>query len=57
VEQAAAGGAQLVVLPEFMPNGYSLGFDAWDSAELQGGATEQWLAQTAQRLGIHLGTA
>lgn len=57
VEQAAAAGAQLVVLPEFMPNGYSLGYDAWDSAETREGPTERWLMETAQRLNVYVGTS
>jgi N-carbamoylputrescine amidase len=57
VERAASAGAVLVALPEFMPGGYSLGYDAWDAAEPQGGATERWLEELAKRLGIHVGTS
>ena len=57
IERASADGAQLVVLPEFMPTGYSLDFDAWDAAEPRGGPTERWLTAQASRLGMHVGTS
>ena len=56
VEEAAEKGASLVVLPEFMPNGYI--YDSgmmWDTAEREGGPTSTWMKETSSRLGIWLG--
>lgn len=58
VEQAAGQGAQLVLLPELTPGGYCLTERIWDTAEpASGGVSTRWLCQTAQRLGIYLGTS
>jgi N-carbamoylputrescine amidase len=56
-EQAHAQGAQLVLFPEFMPQGYRLTPALWDAAEAFDGPTTRWLAATARRLGIYLGTS
>lgn len=56
-ESAYAQGAQLVLFPEFMPQGYRLTPDLWDAAEPFDGLTTQWLAETSRRLGIYLGTS
>ena len=56
-EEAAKQGAKLVVLPEFMPNGYNYKKDIWDTAEPREGPTMQWLKETSQRLGVWLGTS
>ncbi|NUM46562.1 MAG: carbon-nitrogen hydrolase family protein [Anaerolineales bacterium] len=56
-EQAKIQGAQLVLFPEFMPQGYLLTPALWDSAEPFDGPTTRWLAETARRLGIYLGTS
>lgn len=56
-EQAHAQGAQLVLFPEFMPQGYLLTPALWDSAEAFDGPTTRWLAETSRRLGIYLGTS
>ena len=56
-EQAQAQGAQLVLFPEFMPQGYLLTSALWDSAEPFNGPTTRWLSETARRLGIYLGTS
>ena len=56
-EQAQAQGAQLVLFPEFMPQGYLLTSALWDSAEPFDGPTTCWLSETSRRLGIHLGTS
>lgn len=56
-ESAYAQGAQLVLFPEFMPQGYRLTPDLWDAAEPFNGLTTQWLAETSRRLGIYLGTS
>lgn len=55
VEQAAAHGAELVVLPELFSCGYLPNRTVWDAAEPPHGSTAQWLAATARRLGIYLG--
>jgi N-carbamoylputrescine amidase len=57
VARAAADGAQLVLLPELMATHYVFTADMWDSAEPDQGPTVQWLRETAQRLGIWLGTS
>lgn len=56
-EQAQARGAQLVLFPEFMPQGYLLTPALWDSAERFDDPTTRWLAETARRLGIYVGTS
>ncbi|NMB90003.1 MAG: carbon-nitrogen hydrolase family protein [Chloroflexi bacterium] len=53
--EAAGQGAQLIVLPELAASGYSLSRKLWDAAEQRGGQTQQWLQETAQRLGVYLG--
>lgn len=55
VEQAAAQGAELVLLPELMPGGYLLTEDIWNTAERATGPSVAWLKQTAHRFGIFLG--
>jgi predicted amidohydrolase len=57
VARAAADGAQLVLLPELMATHYVFTADMWDSAEPDQGPTVRWLRDTAQRLGIWLGTS
>jgi N-carbamoylputrescine amidase len=56
IEQAKQEGAQLVLLPEFMPTGYFLGEDIWEAAESAGGPTVTWLRHNSKGLGIWLGT-
>jgi N-carbamoylputrescine amidase len=55
IEQAAARGASLVVLPELFSCGYVANRAIWDMAEAREGGTARWLAATAARLGIYLG--
>jgi hypothetical protein len=55
VEQAAAQGASMVVLPELFSCGYVPNRAVWETAEARGGQTDRWLAATARRLGIYLG--
>lgn len=57
VEQAAASGAKLVLLPELMSGGYTLTEAIWDTAEPFDGITTQWLRTLGKRLGIYLGTS
>ncbi|MBW2537885.1 MAG: carbon-nitrogen hydrolase family protein [Deltaproteobacteria bacterium] len=56
-EEAAERGAQLVVLPEFLPTGYVYAPEIWDAAEPADGPTVRWLIGQAKRLGVHLGTS
>jgi len=55
IEQAAAQGACLVVLPELFSCGYVASRAVWDTTEARDGGTARWLAATAARLGIYLG--
>ncbi len=55
VEQAAAQGASIVVLPELFSCGYVPNRAVWEAAEARGGRADRWLAATAGRLGIYLG--
>lgn len=57
VEEAAARGARLILLPEFMPTGYSYTKEIWDAAEPTEGPTVKWLKANSKRLGIWLGTS
>lgn len=57
VEQAAHAGAELVLLPEFMPCGYLYDEAAWQAAEPAGGITDTWLAETARRQNLLVGTS
>ena len=56
-EQAKMQDAQLVLFPEFMPQGYLLTPALWDSAEPFDGPTTRWQSETSRRLGIYLGTS
>lgn len=51
VEQAAAQGAQIILLPEFMPPGYSLTTGMWDCGEPREGKTVAWLKEGEWRQG------
>jgi len=53
--QVAAAGAELALLPELFSTGFELNANAWQSAEPQGGPTENWLVKTARRHGVHIG--
>jgi len=57
VEQAAACGAKLVLLPELTPGGYTLTEAIWDTAEPFNGTTTKWLQGLGQRMGIYIGTS
>lgn len=53
--QAAAQGAELVLLPELFSTGFEINAHAWESAEPQGGATESWLRESARQYGCYIG--
>jgi N-carbamoylputrescine amidase len=55
VAEAAARGAQLVLLPEMFANPFRFDGSAWPTASPRGGRHEQWLAATARRYGVFLG--
>jgi N-carbamoylputrescine amidase len=57
VEQAAKGGARLILLPEFMPVGYIFSTAIWDGAEPKHGPTVQWLKENSRKYGIWIGTS
>jgi N-carbamoylputrescine amidase len=57
VETTQQQGAQIVLLPELMPSGYTLTEEIWDYAEPFSGPTVAWLTHTAKRLNIYLGTS
>ena len=57
VNDAAARGAKLILLPEFMPTGYRMTRAIWDAAEPKQGTTVEWLLQNSRRLGVWLGTS
>ncbi|MEW8437117.1 MAG: carbon-nitrogen hydrolase family protein [Candidatus Thiodiazotropha taylori] len=55
IAKAVENGAQLVLLPELMPSGYTLSEDIWNSAETIEGESVNWLLSTAKHFGIYLG--
>lgn len=55
--EASQNGAQLVLFPEFMPQGYRLTPDLWDAAEPFDGPTTRWLRETAQNYNVFTGTS
>src|SRR4030066_473425 len=57
IEKASKDGAELVLLPEFMPTGYLLSEGIWEAAEPKEGPTVTWLKDNSRRLGIWLGTS
>ncbi|HET91291.1 MAG TPA: carbon-nitrogen hydrolase family protein [Chloroflexi bacterium] len=54
VTEAAAAGAQLVVLPELFNVGYGYSDENYCRAERPDGPTAAWMRETAARLGVHL---
>ena len=57
VEEAAKKGAQLILLPEFMPTGYEYSKNTWNAAEPKHGPTVRWLRENSKRLGVWLSTS
>lgn len=54
VGRAAAGGAQLIVLPEVFNTGYTYSETNYARAEPPGGPTLTWMKETAAKYDIHL---
>jgi N-carbamoylputrescine amidase len=57
VQAAARQGAQIVLMPELMPCGYTLTEAIWNYAEPFDGRTTAWLRRLAKQLHIFLGTS
>lgn len=57
VEEAAMQGAELVLLPEMMPGGYTLNETIWDTGEPFDGPSTQWLRTLSKRFELYLGTS
>jgi N-carbamoylputrescine amidase len=57
VEQASRQGTQLVLFPEFMPQGYRTTPELWDCGEPFDGPTTHWLRVTAQTFNLYVGTS
>lgn len=57
IDEAAQRGARLILLPEFMPTGYTYSKDIWNAAEPREGPTMRWLRENSSRLGVWLGTS
>lgn len=55
IKRAVQKCAQLVLLPELTPSGYTLTGELWDSAELIDGTSVRWLLRVAKDCGIYLG--
>jgi N-carbamoylputrescine amidase len=55
--QAHEKGVQLLLFPEFMPQGYRLTAELWDAGEPFDGPTTRWLSETARTLGMYIGTS
>ena len=55
VEQAAAQGAQLIVLPELAASGYSMSKAAWHIATPGKGKVAGWVQEISGRLGVYVG--
>jgi N-carbamoylputrescine amidase len=55
--EASRNGAELVLFPEFMPQGYRLTNELWNSAEPFVGPTTNWLCSTAVNLNMYVGTS
>jgi len=57
VDEAAQKGAQLILLPEFMPTGYIFTTAIWDAGEPKEGLTVKWLKENSKKHGVYLGTS
>lgn len=57
IARAAEAGAELVLLPEFYGTGFRMTKEIWQAAEPFDGRTTRWLAHTARRHGLWIGTS
>lgn len=57
VEQAVRGGAEFLLLPEFMSTGYLWERRIWKAAEAMDGLTVRWLRTTSAKWRVWLGTS
>lgn len=57
VLQGVSNGAQLILLPEFMSQGYRLTPEIWNSAEPFDGPTVSWLLEIARKHNIYAGSS
>jgi len=57
VVEAKSGGAELVLLPEFVSTGYNLNQEIWNSAESIDGTTVKWLKDQSKKNSIWIGTS
>ncbi|MDQ3059921.1 MAG: carbon-nitrogen hydrolase family protein [Pseudomonadota bacterium] len=57
VAQAVQQGAELILLPEMMPGGYTLNESIWETAELFDGPSTQWMRELSKRSKVYLGTS
>jgi len=55
IEQAAANGAQIAILPELSGSGYIPNQTVWNYAEPTQGKTAQWANELSRKLGIYIG--
>lgn len=57
VAEAKSKGAQLILLPEFLPTGFCLERSIWDMAEPSLGTTVNWLIEQAKKHAVWIGTS
>jgi len=55
IQQAVNGGAQIILLPELLPNGYGLNEMVWEGAESIDGHSVNWLKTLAKKHGTYIG--
>ncbi|MFC1749305.1 carbon-nitrogen hydrolase family protein [Pseudomonadota bacterium] len=55
IQQAAKKHAQLILLPEFLPNGYGLNESVWEGAEPIHGPSVNWLKEQAKTHNTYIG--
>jgi N-carbamoylputrescine amidase len=57
VEMAKEARADILVFPEFMPEGFRLTEELWDIGEPTSGTSERWLMENARRTGMYIGAS
>ncbi len=55
--RAKENGAELILLPELMPQGFLMTDEIWNHAEPKEGKTVKWLKTTSKELNVWLGTS